>query len=219
MACMSNAADRDVVERHLMTPGWASDPRINFVRLQYPFDACFDCLWAMEGVCLIPSQSSGVPQRAHCTLRRTPGRLGPTRFLTASCFHWFALLLCEKRRASPAWWHVLQPSSGPHAKRLIGSAAASIDRLLSKPCAWDLILLLSSRWEAVLKANELFLAQAVLCKAGNLYFNTQILGNRSVQLKKSYPCSSQCPAESSSVEGENYSFPFQFSNSFVVRFT
>ena len=101
--------------------------------------------------------------------------------------HCFALLLCEKRRASPGRRHALQPSSGPHAKRLIGSAAASIDRLLSKPRAWDLVLLLSSRWEALLKANELFLAQAALCKAGNSHFNTQILGNRSVQLKKPHP--------------------------------
>lgn len=66
--------------------------------------------------------------------------------------HCFAPLPCEKWRALPGWRHALQPSSGPHAKRLIGNAAASIDRLLSKPCAWDLVLL-SSRWEAVLKAN------------------------------------------------------------------
>lgn len=177
------------MERHLTTPGWASDPRTNFLRLQYPFGACFDCLWAMEGVRFIPSRSSGVSQRAQCALRHTPGRLCPARFLTASFFflHCFALLLCEKRRASPGRRHALQPSSGPHAKRLIGSAAASIDRLLSKPRAWDLVLLLSSRWEALLKANELCLAQAALCKAGNSHFNTQILGNRSVQLKKSHP--------------------------------
>lgn len=142
------------------TPDWVSDPRTSFLGSPVSLHLLL-CPWATEGTCLNLREPSECSDRLQVGCARLVFRLR----------HVFTSLspLCFARLAarSPRF----------PAGRLVWSAAALIDHLLSKPRAWDLVLLLPSMWGAVPKADELFLAQAALCEAGNSRFNAQIPGS------------------------------------------
>lgn len=144
-----------------------------------------DLLGMEEGRGVTPSPSPAV-QQAACRAVGRAARCVCFSLFAAPSFLLITLPFCRARSlarlaaGSP-------PSSGLHAKRLIGSTAASIDRLLPKPRAWDLVLLPSPRWGTVLKANEFPFAQTIQLQAGNQLFNGQILVSRIVHLKKSPP--------------------------------